>query len=54
VLRWRFCQIPRQGGRTIDQKAYELQRHRQFIAQVVDQKYHLLSYILARVVPVDQ
>jgi hypothetical protein len=54
LLRWRFCQIPRRGGRSIDQKAYELQRHRQFIAQVVDEKYHLLSCILAQVAPLDQ
>lgn len=54
LLRWRFCQIPRRGRRSIDQKAYELQRHRQFIAQVVDEKYRLLSCILAQVAPLDQ
>jgi hypothetical protein len=54
LLRWRFCQIPRQGGRLIDQKAYELQRHRQFIAQVIDETYHPLSYIFAQVAPLDQ
>jgi len=54
VLRWRFCQIPRQGRRSIDQKAYELQRHCQFIAQVIDEKYGLLSCILAQVAPLDQ
>ncbi|MCJ7434036.1 MAG: transposase [Anaerolineales bacterium] len=53
VLRWRFCQIPRQGGRAIDQKAYELQRHCQFIAQVIDEIYHPLSYIFAQVAPLD-
>jgi putative transposase len=53
VLRWRFCQIPRQGGRSIDQKAYELQRHCQFIAQVIDEIYHPLSYIFAQVAPLD-
>ena len=54
LLRWRFCQIPRQGGRSIDQKAYELQRHRQFIAQCIDEIYHPLSCILAQVAPLDQ
>ena len=54
LLRWRFCQIPRRGGRSIDQKAYELQRHRQFIAQVIDEIYHPLSYIFAQVAPLDQ
>jgi len=54
VLRWHFCQIPRRGGRSIDKKAYELQRHRQFIAQVIDEKYHPLSCIYAQIVPLDQ
>jgi len=54
VLRWRFCQIPRRGGRSIDQKAYELQRHRQFIAQSIDEIYHPLSCIFAKVAPIDQ
>ena len=54
ALRWHFCQIPRRGGRSIDQKAYELQRHRQFIAQSIDEIYHPLSCILAQVAPLDQ
>ncbi len=54
LLRWRFCQIPRRGGRSIDQKAYELQRHCQFIDQVINEKYGLLSSILAQVAPLDQ
>jgi len=54
VLRWRFCQIPGRGRRSINQQAYELQRHRQFIAQVINEKYHLLFCILAQVAPLDQ
>src|SRR3972149_401204 len=54
MLRWRFCQIPRPGRRSIDQKTYELQRHRQFISQVIDEIYHPLSRILAQVAPLDQ
>ena len=54
ALRWRFCQIPRRGGRSVDQKVYELQRHRQFIAQSIDEIYHPLSFILAKVAPIDQ
>ncbi len=54
VLRWRFCQIPRRGGRSIDQKAYELQRHREFIAQSIDKIYRPLSCIFAQVAPLDQ
>lgn len=53
MLRWRFCQIPRRGRRFIDQETYELQRHRQFIAQVIDEIYHPLSCILAQVAPLD-
>jgi len=54
VLRWRFCQIPRQGGRSVDEKGYELQRHRRFLAQRIDEIYHPLSCILAQVAPFDQ
>ena len=54
VLRWRFCQIPRRGGRSVNQKIYELQRHLQFIAQSIDEIYHPLSFILAHVPPLDQ
>lgn len=52
VLRWRFCQIPRRGGRTIDKKKYELQLHRQFLAQVINEKYRLVSCIYTRVISV--
>lgn len=53
VLRWHFCQRPRRGGRTVDKKAYELQRHRQFIAQIIAERYHPVSYIHALTVPLD-
>ena len=53
VLRWRFCQVPRRGRRTINKQAYELQRHRQFIAQAINQKYTLLSFIYAQTEPLD-
>jgi putative transposase len=52
-LRWRFCQIPRRGGRTVDKTAYELQRHRQFLAQVIDATYHPVCHILAQAAPFD-
>jgi len=52
-LRWLFCQIPRRGGRTVDKTAYELQRHRRFLAQVVDATYHLISCIPALTAPLD-
>lgn len=53
VLRWRFCQSPRQGGRTLDQKMYELQLHRQFLAQVINEKYRLLDCIYTQIIPID-
>lgn len=53
ALRWRWCQRPRRGGRTVDKKAYELQRHRQFIAQVIDEKYKPVSGIQAWAAPLD-
>lgn len=53
VLRWRFCQQPRRGGRTVIMKAYELQLHRQFLAQAINEKYHLLSCIDAQAKPID-
>ena len=54
LLRWHFCQIPRRGGRAVNQENYELQRHRQFIAQSIDEIYRPLSFILAQVTPLDQ
>jgi putative transposase len=53
ILRWRYCQRPRRGGRTVDQKAYELQRHRQFLALFVEKRYHTVCSILAQVAPLD-
>ena len=53
ALRWQFCQIPRRGGRTIDKTAYELQRHRQFIAQWIDLIYQPIASIFAQVAPLD-
>lgn len=53
VLRWRYCQRPRRGGRTVDKAAYELQRHRQFLAQFIDQRYHPTSCIYAQVAPLE-
>jgi putative transposase len=53
ALRWRYCQRPRRGGRTVDEVAYELQRHRQFLAQFIDQCYHPISCIFAQVSPLE-
>jgi len=46
-------QSPKQGGRTLDQKMYELQLHRQFLAQVINEKYRLLDCIYTQIIPID-
>ena len=53
VLRWRYCQRPRRGGRTVDQKTYELQRQRQFLAQFIDERYSPVSSIYAQAFPLE-
>jgi hypothetical protein len=53
ALRWRYCQTPRRGGRTINKKAYELQQHRQFIARSIDDLYSPISSIYAQVTPLE-
>jgi hypothetical protein len=53
VLRWRYCQRPQRGGRTLNQKTYELQRHRQFLAQFIDERYSLISSIYAQAIPLE-
>jgi hypothetical protein len=52
VLRWRYCQRPRRGGRSMQKAAYELQRHRQFLGSTTN-LYHPLSCIYAQVAPLD-
>jgi hypothetical protein len=53
ALRWRYCQRPRRGGRTIDKKTYQLQKHRQFIAQSIDDQYYPISAIYAQDTPLE-
>lgn len=53
VLRWRYCQKPQRGGRTVDQKSYPLQRHRLFLDQVIDECYHPVSILQSHVSPLD-
>jgi hypothetical protein len=53
ALRWRYCQKPRRGGRSVDKVAYELQRHCQFLAQFINDRYLPLSCIYALVVPLE-
>ena len=51
TLRWHFCQIPRRGGRKVNKKGYELQRHRKFLSRVIAQLYDAVGVIQAQAVP---
>jgi putative transposase len=53
ALRWRYAQLPRRGGRTVVKTVYELQRHLQFLAQFIDQRYLPVSSICAQVLPLE-
>ena len=53
AFRWRYCQKPRRGGHSVDKVAYELQRHCQFLAQFINDRYLPLSCIYALVVPLE-
>lgn len=53
TLRWRYCQRPRQGGRIVEQTAYELQRHCQFLNQAINDCYVPKSCIYPLVTPLD-
>lgn len=53
ALRWRYCQRPRQGGRIVEETAYELQRHCQFLHQFINDCYVPLSRIYAQIAPLD-
>ena len=50
-LRWRFCQLKRQGRRQIDTKQFELQRMLGFINRAIDKIYGVVSFISADVTP---
>jgi hypothetical protein len=53
ALRWRYCQKPHRGARSVDKLAYELQRHCQFLAQAINDRYLPLSCIYALVAPLE-
>jgi Transposase DDE domain len=50
-LRWRFCQLKRQGRRLINTKLFELQRMLGFINRAIDKIYGVVSFISADVTP---
>jgi putative transposase len=51
TLRWHFCQIPRRGGRKVNKKAYELQRHCQFLDRAIEGCYGTVATIQAEAIP---
>jgi putative transposase len=53
TLRWRLCQIPRQGGRLIDHKRLELQRLAHFLVRAIEQVYGTVNIIYATAQPID-
>jgi putative transposase len=53
ALRWRYCQKPQQGGRIVEETAYELQRHCQFLNQFINNRYIPISCIYAQAAPLD-
>lgn len=52
-LRWQLCQIPRRGGRLIDEKRLELQRLARFLARAIENVYGTISVIYATAHPID-
>jgi len=53
TLRWRFCQVPRQGGRHVDKTHFQLQRMLGFLRRVIEQTYGTVDVIQALAVPLD-
>jgi hypothetical protein len=53
ALRWRFAQIPRQGGRLVNYAHFRLQRLIDWIARVVERIYQPVRLIYALAKPID-
>ena len=47
VLRWRYTQIPRRGGRLLDVKLFQLSRFANFIARALFRQYDYVRFITA-------
>ena len=50
-LRWRFCQIKRQGRRQLDLNRFRLQRMVGFLNRAIERLYAVVSFIVAEVPP---
>jgi putative transposase len=53
TLRWRFCQVPRRGGRLVDKKHFELQRMVCFLRRSIENTYGTVNVIRAIAQPLD-
>ena len=52
-LRWRYCQVPRRGGRKIDENRCKLQRMASFLNRAIEASYGAISFIEVQVQPLD-
>jgi hypothetical protein len=53
ALRWRFCQVPRRGGRQLDKKRFQLKRMIRFLRRAIENTYGTVDVIQAIAVPLD-
>jgi hypothetical protein len=53
ALRWRFCQVPRRGGRQLDKKRFQLKRMVRFLRRTIENTYGTVNVIQAIVPPLD-
>jgi hypothetical protein len=50
-LRWCFAQIPRRGGRKVDEARFTLQRMAGFLSRTIEAIYGVISFIQTNVEP---
>ncbi len=53
ALRWRFCQVPRRGGRQVDKNHFQLQRMVRFLRRAIENTYGTVDVIQAIAPPLD-
>jgi hypothetical protein len=53
ALRWRFCQVPRRGGRQLDKKHFQLKRMVRFLRRAIENTYGTVNIIQAITLPLD-
>jgi hypothetical protein len=53
ALRWRFCQVPRRGGRQVDKNHFQLQRMTHFLRRAIEDTYGAVDVIQAIAPPLD-